>query len=623
MNKRRTNGAAVRLPNRLAAVWLALLGGLIPGCQELSAPDLDRCYAAYRAQMLSEPSPPATSPGRADWLVHAAAQTTRPEDRAALLTRPESDEPPSPEALFEQIPDPEDAETVFERRRAHLAETQAEARVLAALDRQHEKARGYLAQLRRPRQRHMTLSEAVQRALDNNYSIRIDSISPAISRAQLVEAEAVFDAVFFLDSSYRKIDQPSASQLAPTGSDTRMLSGGIRKLLPTGMQVQTSLDVTRQFLDNFQFQSLNPEYTSSFVTQFTQPLLRGFGLDYNRAQINISRLEQRIAEERFIQTARETLFRVEQAYWQLAQTRREVMILATSVAQNYVTHKNTEERLKLDATLIEYNNSLSRWKSREVEFQDAVRRVREAEDALKNLLNDPELRLSDEIEIIPNEPLFVGPLAVDQFAEVRTALDNRNEIRQAKLRIDQARIRTMAAKNETLPQLDLSFSYTGEGMGSTADNAFDSLGTSRYQSYTVAATFSYPIGNRQREAAWQRARLSERQAIIALNQTADSVVQEVNTAVRVLTVRYQNIPTQLISVQAAILNLASLQARTQRIDPSFLETELAAVENLNNARVTLLQILIQYNIAITALENAKGTLLEYNNVVVRDHTPGK
>lgn len=594
------------------------------GCQEFSGvPDIERSLSSYRERMLSEKDPAAPlPPARRDFLVHAAAQSTQPERRSLLTMPPADGEPPSPEALFAQIPDPVDAETVFERRRADLQRTNPEARVLAALDRQHEKAREYLAQFRKPTSMTLSLAEAVQRALAHSYAIRIEGYNPGISRTQLVEAEAAFDAVFFLDGSYRKIDQPTASQLAPVGSDTRVLSGGIRKLLPTGMQVQTSLDVNRQFLQNFQFQTLNPEYSSSFVAQFTQPLLRGFGLDYNRAQINIRRLEQRIAEERFEQNTRDTLFRVEQAYWALASVRREVMILATSVAQNYVTHKNVEDRLAHDATPIEFNNSLSRWKSREVEFQDAIRRVREAEDTLKNLINDPDLKLSEEIEIIPSEPLFVGPLAIDHFAEVRTALDRRSEITQAKLRVDQARIRTGAAKHETLPQLDLNFTYQVDGLGSTADNAFDSLGTSRYQSYTVSANFSYPIGNRQREAAWRGARLSELQAMVSLNQTADTVVQDVNTAVRALMVRYQNIPTQLIAVHAAILNLASLQARTQRIDPTFLETELGAVENLNNSRITLLRILIDYNVAVIALENAKGTLLEYNNVVVRDHTQG-
>lgn len=617
-----TKNVTQRFARRFAlGVGVATLGVMawVPGCQELSGvPDFERSLTSYRERMLDGESERSIPPGRSEYLVQASAQSTQPE-RRSLLTMPQADgEPPSPEALFAQIPDPVDAEQVFERRRADLSRANPEARVLAALDRQHEKARTYLAQFRKPTQTLMTLSEAVQRALAHSYAIRIDGYNPGISQTQLVEAEAAFDAVFFLDASYRRIDQPTASQLAPVGSDTRALSGGIRKLLPTGMQVQTSLDVNRQFLQNFQFQTLNPEYSSSFVTQFTQPLLRGFGLDYNRAQINIRRLEQRIAEERFEQNTRDTLFRVEQAYWQLASVRREVMILATSVAQNYVTHKNVEDRLAHDATPIEFNNSLSRWKSREVEFQDAIRRVREAEDTLKNLINDPDLKLSEEIEIIPTEPLFAGPLAIDHFAEVRTALDQRSEITQAKLRVDQARIRTGAAKHETLPQLDLSFTYQVDGLGSTADNAFDSLGTSRYQSYTVGATFSYPIGNRQREAAWRGARLAELQAMVSLNQTVDGVVQDVNTAVRALMVRYQNIPTQLIAVEAAILNLASLQARTQRIDPSFLETELGAVENLNNSRITLLRILIDYNVAIIALENAKGTLLEYNNVVVRD-----
>ncbi len=83
-------------------------------------------------------------------------------------------------------------------------------------------------------------------------------------------------------------------------------------------------------------------------------------------------------------------------------------------------------------------------------------------------------------------------------------------------------------------------------------------------------------------------------------------------------VGYTNVAPQWKAAQAAERNLRALQARAQRIDPTYLETELNTIEQLANARTILLQVVTDYNLALVQLEKAKGTLLEYNNVVVTD-----
>jgi outer membrane protein len=525
--------------------------------------------------------------------------------------------------VLAEIPDPVEAEGALTERLARLRRgARPDPRVISNYEGVVASARTYLKEVTKPAQLRLTLAECVQRALQHNYTIRFEAYNPAISQTYLIEAEAAFDAEFFLDSSYDNRDQATASTFQPGESDTRTIQGGFRKLLPTGMQVSTSLAEQRSKSNiDPQFQTLNPTYGTNFVAAFTQPLLRGFGLEFNRAQINIRRAQRDSAHEQFIQNVRDTVLNVETAYWRLAQVRRGAAILAESVAQNRTTYQSLLDRIDHDVTQVELTNAESRLRSREVEYQETVKNIRDAEDQLKNLLNDPHLKLSEDIEIIPVETPLTAALALDQLAAVRTALDNRSEIRQARLGIDQARIGTMSAKNQTLPQLDLTFQYEVQGLADTGDNSWDNMAKNRFISYTVKATFSYPFGNRAREAAYTRARLQEQQAVVGLHRVTDGVVQEVNGAVRVLQVRYAQIPPQLEAVSAAERNLRALQARTQRIDPLYLDNELGAVERLAAARSTLMQVIADYNIAVVALEKAKGTLLQYNNIVVTDEAP--
>lgn len=618
-----------------AACWM-LLPVMLAGCPadrvEPSASIAayrDRALLEQQAQVDGERPPRGASP--ADPLLMpqeiqpAASQQGSMPAKAALLT-PTTSAPasmPTPAEILGEIPDPSHAEQVFADRLERVRGAR-ESRVTRSYENVVRLAKAYLSQLDRPKKVRLTLAEVIQRTLANNYLIRIEAFGPAISETQLIEAEAAFDAIFFLDAAWAPRDPPERN-LTPTGatkSDTRSYGGGVRKLLPTGMGVEASLRQTRGDVRFPQKQSqvYDPAYDTSFSVQFTQPLLRGFGLDYNRAPIEVSRVGVKISREQFLAQVRDRLFDVESAYWQLSRARRQAMIQAESVAQNQVTYETVDLRRILDASKVEINNSRSRWKSSEVQFQITVKLVRDAEDVLKNLLNDPELKLSEDVEIIPTDTPLAGPQTVDHFAEVRSALDERNEIRQAKYALEQARIQSQRAKGDTLPRLDAFFQYEVLGTKQTADDSFDQLTSNNYISYNVGVTFEVPIGQRQTRAAYRRAELQERQAVVRIQQTTDLVVQEVNNAVREMVVGWMNIPTQLDSVLAADRNLRALQERGERVDPSYLETELSGVEQLNNTRSVLLRLVTDYNIAIVALERAKGTLLRYNNVVAVDES---
>lgn len=613
-------------------VWAVSLATLLCACQT-EPTNTDGSIAAYRDRMLVQHQEEAAraqeeglDQGRDPLARPAPGQADLPP-RAALMTQPATTTQPAPADVLAEIPDPVDAPRTFAQRLEKLRQDQAaqqDQRVVRNYERVIKHANEYLKMVARPQQSRLSLSECIQRAIENNYTIRIEAHKPAISQTQVVEAEAAFDIEFFLDTSWGKMDRATVSPFLAGTSDTRSIQGGFRKLLPTGMQASVSLAQQRSKNDlPAEFQTLNPVYSSSFMTGLTQPLLRGFGLDVNRATINIRKIEYQLSYEAFIQRLRDTLLEVESAYWQLAQARRRAAILAESVAQNLVTYQNMVDRLELDATQVEVANSKATWEGRYVVFLETVKAVRDAEDRLKNLLNDPTLRLSDEIEVVPFETPFVAPLALDHFAEVRTALDRRSEIRQARRQIEATRIGTMVAKNATLPQLNLTFQYEVQGLNQSADSSFDNLTTNRFISYTLGANFSYYFGERAARAALRRARLEESKAVVTLNQVADLIVEEVNQTIRTLMVRYTQVPPQLSSVQSAERNLRALQARTQRIDPNYLQTELGAVEQLANARTTLLQVVTEYNVGIVQLEKTKGTLLDYSNVVVTDASRGR
>lgn len=521
--------------------------------------------------------------------------------------------------LREQVPDP-----VEGRRMALELLEQARRAPDSKRDQEfYENGLAYLSTIDRKNEIELTLAEVIQRTLDNSYNIRVQSYNPAIRATNAVEAEAVFDALFFSNATWNKNNTPTATTLQATDSNSQVFNTGARKLLPTGMSVQAAWNVNRnQFESRFAFATLNPSYRDELSFQLRQPFLRGFGIDFNRAQINLSKNDRRISEHQFSRAVQDHLLEAERAYWQLANTRRILVITARLISEYQRIYDYLKAREGFDASPVEIAQSRAQLDTQVADFARVRKNVRDAEDNLKNLMNDAVLNLADDLEIIPADFPTAEPIILDPLAELQSALDNRDELKEAELAIESARISVGAAKNQALPRFDVLFEYTYDSLGKSQRDAFHNLSHFDFHNYTVGLQFEWPIGNRGPRAALRRARLQHAQANAALKLQIEEIIRQVNVALRELATSFEQIDANLTSVKSQMDNVQAIEDRAERRDPNQLFRELSALESLAGARQRLLQSLITYDLAASALERAKGTLLKYNNVAIQDSQTG-
>ena len=94
---------------------------------------------------------------------------------------------------------------------------------------------------------------------------------------------------------YSHVTTPSLAPHTPSGGRSTILSGSVDQILPTGgnydVRVRTSRDT---FIGGDQ--SVNPQYSNNIDFNFTQPLLRDFGIDVTRRGITIARNNLGITE---------------------------------------------------------------------------------------------------------------------------------------------------------------------------------------------------------------------------------------------------------------------------------------------------------------------------------------
>lgn len=562
---------------------------------------------------------PASDP---EWLQPTGSSDSealmQPRDRTEgsqpVLVDPVGDPSEDPQltlqALQQAIPDPE-AERL--RLREELA-----GELGKAVRRARESVLERLDSLRRPVQMTLGLDDAIRRALSHSFAIRIESYNPAVELTRVVEAEAAFDPLFFANLTRDKVERPSGSpELTGTTSNSFSMVGGIRKLLPTGLQVTTSYSTTRTSSDS-PFQLLDPVYFGQLQMELRQPLARGFGLDYNRSLIHVAKNNRAVSNLAFRVQVRDTVISIERAYWDLVRARREVVVAARLLAELEQVLDHLHARKDFDVVPIQLHDTEARLERTKAAFVRTLNNVRNTEDALIALMNDPQINLADDVELLPTAVPTVHGLLVDRIGEAQTAQNHRPEIQQARLAVKNAELAVGREKNEMLSRIDLVWRYSVDGLGVSADRSFDEVTKHDFTEYFFGLEFELPIGNRAPRAAWFRAKLQHEQALSRLSETQDQVFLDVNVRVRELQTTYDQLSPNYKSVVAAEKQVDSIVARAERKDFTQLNAELNAREGLAASRRALLDSAIDFNLAIAELERAKGTLLGYNGIVIED-----
>jgi outer membrane protein TolC len=492
----------------------------------------------------------------------------------------------------------------------------------------------------------ISLREAIQRAAANNKEAQVAGYEPAIEETRQVEAEARFDPAFFLNGTYE-----ASRVLAPQGGNLtdpfeprefRTLTGqtGIRQLLPTGAQAEWSYRLQSiQGREDFTFAPDPDEptdivtfqnyYLSELLLRVTQPLLRDFGTEVNRARITISQNTRRVSLLEFRRTLEEQLFNVEQTYWELVQAETEVRIGQDLLDRSIDTYRILESRFVngLDVSRVQVSQASSFVESQRAVLLLAQRRVYDLSDALKRLMDDEAFPVSGPLVVLPADTPILERIDFELADQIDTAMDNRPELGQQIARIRNAEITEDVGRNNLLPQLNFTGSLSLQGVGLNVGQALKDQRQWEDISSSIGLEFEIPIGNRAARAIYRRVQLQRLQAITQYKNLIDQVQQEVKTSVREVNTSWDIIVQRRQARFAAADSLLAIQQRAEAgeaLTPTFVQLQLDAQERLARAQAEEASAVRDYNVAISRLERAKGTLLRYNNVVMEEESlPGR
>ena len=475
----------------------------------------------------------------------------------------------------------------------------------------------------------ISLETAIRTAVEHNLGIQRSRVDQAIFAAEVVRAEAAFDAVLGAGVDFARIDEPGNDLLLEIpggqpvifdqGQDARQwgFTTDVSKRLGSGGAVSVSLGSDETSVYNTTTTNVYPDAWNSAVNLgLSQPLLRGFGEDVNTAEIRIARNAGRKSAVAIRGRLLDLLVQVENAYWNLVLARQDLVVAEWLVEEGDRIRLILSNRRGFDTTLAQYADAVATVESRKTRVIQARRDIGRAADALKAIINDPDLPVGGEFDLVPVDFMVDAPYGYDLRDSVATALARSPSIDAAILDIDDAAIREIVARNGRLPELDLraEVSWLGlsDGFGSSVRNIDgDDI------DYLVGLQFSQPIGNRAAESVLRQARLRRSGAVIGYRKSIQQVVLDVKNAIRDIAAGYALVGQARNFRLAQAENLRSLEAlrvTLAALTPEFLNLLFQRQERLGEAQLQELQSLAIYNIAIAELGRATGNGLEMNGI---------
>ena len=487
----------------------------------------------------------------------------------------------------------------------------------------------------------ISLREVVQRAVANNLEVKVEGYSPAIEQTRVVEAEARFDPTFFTTAQFESRNDPAGGSSSILGdalntggseADIFTLRSGVRQVLPSGTEVEVRYQVQHNDTftpasDPFSSDIEGDFWENELALQITQPLLRDFGVETNRARILVARNNQRISLLDFRRQLETTISEIEQVYWAQVQAMDDVRVQEELLNDTLATAKLLYDRRFQDVTRVQISQANASVEIRRAGLIRARARVRDLSDELKRRMNDPEIPVTGATLLLPaNDPLM-QPVKFTLEDQIATGLENRLELGQQQLRIDSTYIAARVAKQNLLPQLNLTGAVSALGVSdaplSDGDlgSSFENQSDFNHISYAVGLQFEIPIGNRAARAGYRRSRLQQEQAITQYAALIDQVAFEIKRSLREVETTWEEMVATRQAVFAnedALYALRQREAANEPLTPEFVDRKLNQQERLAEARRSRAAAVSNYNNAIAQLELAKGTLLRYNNVIMEE-----
>ncbi|MCZ6671126.1 MAG: TolC family protein [Acidobacteria bacterium] len=489
--------------------------------------------------------------------------------------------------------------------------------------------------------RPLTLQDCIHMALENNLDLQVSRINPRIAETNIDLERASFDSSIRSSTFLEQAETPFIPDVSfgVKFTDQRNQSITFDDRLHTGLSynIQFIEDRSHFLLANQTPNFIGPIISNSFFLELTQPLLKNRGTAINETQIRVAKNNRRISDSEYLQSVLDTLKAVESAYWELVFANRDLQVRRQSLqrARRFLE----ENRVKVEVgTLapIEITTAKAEVASRTEDVIVGENALADAEDALRVQITTLEDPMWEERLVPTDRPPFAA-MEIDLEGSIQTAFENRPNLEQQRLTIENEEMNWKFQRNQKKHQLDIVGRYGARGQTDSSallgnpipfgppianptddEGHFETLeqiGRTDFDTWRLTLNWTVPIHNREAKSRFSAARLRREQAVVYYELLRQRAKQEVRKAVRQIETDRQRVDAARVNMQLQTEKLEAEEKKYQNgMSTSFQVLEFQ--EDLAEAERGEARAIIDYNLSIAELDRVTGTLDKTRNIIV-------
>jgi outer membrane protein len=386
------------------------------------------------------------------------------------------------------------------------------------------------------------------------------------------------------------------------------LGADLSVTIPTGASISARWTGARLTQNTTGTSSSNDQNSldQNISVTFTQPLLRGFGVDVNRAPIEIARLQEQINILELQSTLISNITSTLQVYRNLLEAQEALQIQKNGL-------ESARKQLEYTEALIEAGRLAG---IERVQAQTTVANRQLSLLAAQNSLDQARLRLirildiDKSIQIVATEKPSTDNLELVSFTQEEAkeiALNNNIDYLQSLITIERANIELLLAQNEKNWNLDFNAGYQNN-LNNTAENS---------NGFSASLSLSREFGDRNFENQVERSQIQLEIAQNNLQEQRDNLEIDVINALRDVEFSLQQLEQAKKARELSEQQLENEREKLRLGVPGSRLLDVLRFENdLVNAQNSELNAQIRYLNSLTSLYATLGITLERWEITV-------
>ena len=434
----------------------------------------------------------------------------------------------------------------------------------------------------------------------------------------------------------------------------RTANFGLTQAFATGGSVALTYNNISQEQNSFR-STVNPFTNSNLDLTLTQPLLQGFGLALNNRTIRIAKNNLKAADYVFRQQLINSVANVVQLYWNLVAAISTVGVRTQAVSVAQKLYDDNKKQVEIGTLApIEVVRAEAQLATAQQELVGAQSAVLQLEAVLKSALSRNGLASPSILDahVVPTDPIRIPEIeAIEPIQDlVSKALDNRPDLAQSRIQIDNSEIALTGTRSAMLPTLNAVGDVRSNALAGTQNTFLGPVSTQTgliqtppiadpffvggyssvlaqlfgrsFPTYSIGVSLNIPLRNRAAQANLTTATLNLRQNQLQVQRQINQIrvdVQNAMTAVNQARAQYQ------AAVKGRVLQEQTLDADQKKLalGATTVYQVIQDQRDLTTAAAAEVTAQATYASARVQLDIATGSTLANNNVEFEEAKAGQ